>query len=170
MCGAQVMTLPDSVQRVARCLQDAGHPHLPQWLPAAAHTAQEAAEQLCISAGQVAKSVVFRHAESGGHVLVIAAGDRRVDEHKVAALVGTLARADAGFVKARTGFAIGGVSPVAHQSPPITLIDSSLARFDMLWAAAGHPHAVFALTPAQLQSLTQAPVVDVAQAPSANAA
>ena len=80
MCGAEVFALPEGVQRVARYLQDANHPHTPQMLDGAARTSQEAAEQLGIEVGQVAKSVVFRHKPSGGHVLVIAAGDRRVDE------------------------------------------------------------------------------------------
>jgi len=169
MCGAEIFSLPEGVQRVARFLQDAGHPHVPQMLNGAARTSQEAADQLDILVGQVAKSVVFKHKETGGHVLVVAAGDRRVDEKKVAALVGKIGRADAEFVKAQTGFTIGGVSPVAHQHQPITLIDASLARFEVLWAAAGHPHAVFPLTLQQLQTLTQAPVVDIAQisAPSA---
>ena len=165
MCGAEIFSLPEGVQRVARFLQDAGHPHAPQMLDGAARTAQEAADQLGILVGQVAKSVVFKHKDSGRHVLVVAAGDRRVDEKKVAALVGKIGRADADFVKAQTGFSIGGVSPVAHLHAPITLIDSSLARFEVLWAAAGHPHAVFPLTLQQLQALTQAPVVELAQAP-----
>ncbi|MGE8397236.1 MAG: YbaK/EbsC family protein [Comamonas sp.] len=170
MCGAEIFSLPEGVQRVARFLQDAGHAHAPQMLDGAARTAQEAAEQLGIVVGQVAKSVVFKHKESGGHVLVVAAGDRRVDEKKVAALVGKIGRADADFVKSQTGFSIGGVSPVAHLHKPVTLIDSSLSRFEVLWAAAGHPHAVFPLSLQELQSLTQAPVVDVAQAPLVDAA
>ena len=80
-------------------------------------------------------------------MLVITSGDRRVDEKKVEALVGKLGRADAEFVKARTGFSIGGVSPVAHATPPVTLIDRELLRFDEIWAAAGHPHGVFPLRP-----------------------
>lgn len=164
MCGTEVFALPESVQRVARFLQDAGHPHAPQMLDGAARTSQEAADQLGILVGQVAKSVIFKHKESGGHVLVVAAGDRRVDEKKVAALVGKIGRADAEFVKAQTGFSIGGVSPVAHLMAPKVLIDSSLSRFDILWAAAGHPHAVFALTLEQLQNMTHAPVADLAQA------
>lgn len=170
MCGAEIFSLPEGVQRVARFLQDAQHPHAPQMLNGAARTAQEAAEQLGILLGQVAKSVIFRRKLDGAPVLVIAAGDRRVDEKKVAALVGKIGRADADYVKAKTGFSIGGVSPVAHLQKPVTLIDSTLQRFELLWAAAGHPHAVFPITPAQLQSLTQAPVVDVAQAPLADAA
>jgi len=170
MCGAEVFTLPEGVQRVARYLEAAQHPHRPQMLAGAARTSQEAADQLGILVGQVAKSVIFRRKIDGVPVLVVAAGDRRVDEKKVVALVGKIGRADAEFVKAHTGYSIGGVSPVAHLHKPVTLIDSTLQRFDVLWAAAGHPNAVFAMSLAQLQSLTQAPVVDVAQAPLADAA
>jgi prolyl-tRNA editing enzyme YbaK/EbsC (Cys-tRNA(Pro) deacylase) len=93
----------------------------------------------------------------------VTSGDRRVDEQKVAAVVGALGRADAEFVKARTGFSIGGVAPLAHLEAPVTLIDRELFRFDTIWAAAGHPQGVFALSPAQLEALTGAPVADVVQ-------
>ncbi|WP_200843242.1 YbaK/EbsC family protein, partial [Raoultella sp. 18083] len=99
----------------------------------------------------------------------ITSGDRRVDEKKVDALVGKTGRADAEFVKARTGFTIGGVSPVAHATPPVTLIDRDLFRFDEIWAAAGHPNGVFPLRPQDLEALTGAPVVDVVQPPPAAA-
>ena len=99
-------------------------------------------------------------------VLVVTSGDRRVDERKLEALVcldgRRIGRADAAFVKTKTGFSIGGVSPVAHAGNVLTLIDRSLMRFDEVWAAAGHPHAVFKLMPQALQPLTGAPVVDVA--------
>lgn len=170
MCGAEVFAWPESVQRVVRFLQAQQHPHAPQMLDGAARTAQEAADQLGILLGQVAKSVIFKRKLDGVPVLVVAAGDRRVDEKKVAAIVGKIGRADAEYVKAQTGFSIGGVSPVAHLSKPVILIDNSLDRFDVLWAAAGHPHAVFPLSLSQLQGLTQAPVVDIAQAPLADAA
>jgi prolyl-tRNA editing enzyme YbaK/EbsC (Cys-tRNA(Pro) deacylase) len=97
-------------------------------------------------------------------VLVVTSGDRRVDERKVAALVGAVGRADAGFVKAATGFTIGGVAPVGHAAPPVLLIDRELFRFEHIWAAAGHPNGVFRLTPADLTRLTGAPVEDVVQA------
>jgi prolyl-tRNA editing enzyme YbaK/EbsC (Cys-tRNA(Pro) deacylase) len=97
-------------------------------------------------------------------VLVITSGDRRVDAAKVEALVGALGRADAAFVKARTGFSIGGVAPIAQAEPGVTLIDRELLRFDTLWAAAGHPHAVFALSPHDLERLTGAPLADVTEA------
>jgi prolyl-tRNA editing enzyme YbaK/EbsC (Cys-tRNA(Pro) deacylase) len=127
-------------------------------------TSQEAADHLGVAVGQIAKSVIFKRKSDERAVLVIASGDRRVDEKKVAAITGALARADADFVKASTGFSIGGVAPLAHSEPPLTLIDRELLRFDVVWAAAGHPNSVFALHPSQLEALTGgAPVVDVTQ-------
>jgi prolyl-tRNA editing enzyme YbaK/EbsC (Cys-tRNA(Pro) deacylase) len=168
MCGAALKALPEGVQRVARELRDKGHPHAPQMLDDAARTAQEAADALGIVVGQIAKSIIFRRKADDVAVLVITSGDRRVDERKVEALVCTdgarLGRADAVFVKASTGFSIGGVSPLAHLRVPVTLIDADLFRFTEIWAAAGHPNAVFRLAPADLERLTGAPVVDIAQA------
>ncbi len=163
MCGSELHHLPEGVQRVAAFLQQAGHGEGPRMLDGAARTAQEAADQLGILVGQVAKSIIFRRRSDGVAVLVVASGDRRVDEKKVAALVGPVGRADADFVKAQTGFSIGGVSPVAHANKPVTLVDRELQRFDTVWAAAGHPHAVFAATPAALQRLADAPWADVVQ-------
>ncbi|MGZ5182039.1 MAG: YbaK/EbsC family protein [Ramlibacter sp.] len=166
MCGAELSALPEGVQRVARVLQDAGHPHAPVMLDDAARTAQQAADALGIAVGQIAKSIIFRRKSDDAAVLVVASGDRRVDERKVDALVGKTGRADAGFVKARTGYTIGGVAPVGHLQPPVTLIDRELFRFDEIWAAAGHPHGVFRLRPQDLERLTGAPVADVAQDPA----
>ena len=163
MCGAEVKPLPDGVLRVAAALREAGHPHAPVMLDDAARTAQQAADALGIAVGQIAKSIIFRRKHDDAAVLVIASGDRRVDEKKVAALVGKIGRADAEFVKARTGFTIGGVSPVGHATPPVTLIDRELFRFDEIWAAAGHPHGVFRLLPADLVRLTGAAVADIDQ-------
>src|SRR3954468_4537615 len=163
MCGAELTALPDGVQRVARLLQDKGHPHLPQMLDDAARTAQQAADALGIEVGQIAKSIIFRRKSDDAAVLVITSGDRRVDEKKVDAIVGKTGRADADFVKLKTGYSIGGVSPVAHATQPVTLIDRELFRFGEIWAAAGHPHGVFKLKPADLERLTGAPVADVVQ-------
>lgn len=132
-------------------------------LDGAARTAQQAADALGVALGQIAKSIIFRREGDGEAVLVIASGDRRVDEHKVQALVGAIGRADASFVKACTGFSIGGVAPVAHACAPVTLIDRELLRFEVIWAAAGHPHAVFQLHPQDLVALTDAPLADVTQ-------
>ena len=164
MCGSELTALPDGVQRVAAALQEKGHPHAPRMLDNSARTAQEAADALGIAVGQIAKSIIFRLKSDDAAVLVVTSGDRRVDEKKVEAHVGKVGRADADFVKSRTGFSIGGVSPVAHATPPVTLIDQDLLRFDVVWAAAGHPHSVFPLHPGDLQRLTGAPVVDVVQA------
>lgn len=163
MCGAELHTLPEGVQRVARVLQSQGHPHLPVMLDGAARTAQEAADALGIALGQIAKSIIFRRKSDEAPVLVITSGDRRVDEKRVDALVGKTGRADADFVKTRTGFSIGGVSPLGHVQAPVTLIDRELFRFEEIWAAAGHPHAVFKLRPQDLERLTGAPVADVVQ-------
>jgi prolyl-tRNA editing enzyme YbaK/EbsC (Cys-tRNA(Pro) deacylase) len=161
MCGAELHSLPESVQRVARALQDKAHPHSPQMLDDACRTAQQAADALGIGLGQIAKSIVFRRKTDDVAVLVVTSGDKRVDEKKVEALVGKLGRADAEFVKSRTGFSIGGVSPFAHATAVVTLIDRELFRFDDIWAAAGHPHAVVRLRPQDLEGLTGAPVADV---------
>lgn len=152
---------------VSRVLAGLAHPHVPLWLEATARTAQEAADALQVALGQIAKSVVFRRRADERAVLVVTSGDRRVDERKVAAQVGPIGRADADFVKQRTGFSIGGVSPVGHATPPVLLIDADLFRFEVIWAAAGHPKGVFRLTPAELQRLTgDAPVCDVVQSPT----
>lgn len=164
-----VDTLPDAspeasegFRHVRRVLAELAHPHAPRWLEVSARTAQEAADALQVSLGQIAKSVIFRRRADESAVLVVTSGDRRVDERKVAAQVGPIGRADADFVKQRTGFSIGGVSPVGHATPPVILIDADLFRFDVIWAAAGHPKGVFCLTPHELQRLTGgAPVHDV---------
>ncbi|MBP7451201.1 MAG: YbaK/EbsC family protein [Ottowia sp.] len=155
--------LPEGVKRVAAALSAAGHAHAPVMLDDAARTAQQAADALGIAVGQIAKSIIFRRKQDDVAVLVITSGDRRVDEKRVAELVGKIGRADADFVKARTGFTIGGVAPLAHAQPPVTLIDRELYRFDVIWAAAGHPHGVFQLRPGDLERLTGAPVADVVQ-------
>jgi prolyl-tRNA editing enzyme YbaK/EbsC (Cys-tRNA(Pro) deacylase) len=157
---------PEGFVRVSAALRERAHPHAPRWLDVPVRTSQEAADHLGVTVGQIAKSVIFKRLSTNGSderaVLVITSGDKRVDEKKVAALTGPIGRADADFVKAKTGFSIGGVAPLAHTEPPVTLIDRELLRFDVVWAAAGHPNGVFALHPSQLEALTSgAPVVDV---------
>lgn len=158
--------LPEGVLRVTAELARLGHPYAPVMLDDAARTAQQAADALGVDLGQIAKSIVFKRKPDGAAVLVVTSGDRRVDEKKVQALVCAegqkLGRADADFVKASTGFSIGGVSPVAHVQAPVLLVDRELFRFEVIWAAAGHPHGVFRLAPQDLGALTGAPVADVA--------
>jgi prolyl-tRNA editing enzyme YbaK/EbsC (Cys-tRNA(Pro) deacylase) len=168
--ASSALAWPAPVRRVVDTLAQLGHPHTPVMLDDAARTAQQAADALGVALGQIAKSIIFRRKADDVAVLVVTSGDLRVDEKKVQALVctdgGKLGRADAEFVKARTGFSIGGVSPVAHAQPPVTLIDEQLFRFETIWAAAGHPHAVFRLSPAELLALTGAPVCDVTVVPT----
>jgi prolyl-tRNA editing enzyme YbaK/EbsC (Cys-tRNA(Pro) deacylase) len=154
---------PPGLRRVTEHLARIAHPHAPVWLDVAVRTSKEAADALGVQVGQIAKSVVFRRRADGAAVLVVTSGDRRVDEAKVAARLGALGRADADFVKQSTGFSIGGVAPLAHLTPPVTLVDRELFRFDSIWAAAGHPNAVFRMSPDQLVAITQAPVEDVTQ-------
>ncbi|WP_334190423.1 YbaK/EbsC family protein [Noviherbaspirillum sp.] len=156
------MQLPDSAQRVADLLQSIGHDKPVVMLPDTGKTSAEAAAGLGCDIAAIAKSIVFRRLSDDAAVMIVASGANRVDEHKVAAIVGPLGRADAKFVKQRIGYAIGGVCPIGHLEKTVMLIDEDLMRLDSLWAAAGHPHAVFNLTPQQLLNMTGAPLADVA--------
>jgi prolyl-tRNA editing enzyme YbaK/EbsC (Cys-tRNA(Pro) deacylase) len=155
-------SLPDSARRVALLLAERGHPKSIVMLAETGKTSAEAAAGLGCSVAQIAKSILFRRKHDDAPILVIASGVNRVDEKKVAEHVGELARADARFVREKTGYAIGGVCPIGHATKPVTLIDEDLLALESLWAAAGHPHAVFNLTPQELVALTGAPVADVA--------
>ncbi len=120
-------------------------------LTVAARTSQQAADALGVAVGQIAKSLVFRAAASGRAVLVIAAGDLRVSEAKIAHHLGEpIERATPEFVREHSGFAIGGVAPIAHARAMATFVDASLRRFEVVWAAGGTPHCVFPIAPADL--------------------
>ena len=125
-------------------------------------TSAEAAAAIGCSVAEIAKSVVFRAQESNQAVIVVASGDHRVSEEKVALLVGEkLGRANADFVRASTGFVIGGVAPLGHANPVRVLLDADLQRFNTIWAAAGTPFSVFPLSPQDLARITGAPWCDV---------
>src|SRR5271166_6929605 len=129
---------------------------------ASTRTAEEAATAIGCTVAEIAKSLVFR-AASGRPVLVIASGAHPVDEKRIAAAIGEpVGRADADFVRDATGYAIGGVPPVGHKTPPVVLIDETLMDFEAIWAAAGTPNSVFRLTPAELVELTGGRVAAVA--------
>ena len=128
-------------------------------------TAADAAAAIGCTVAQIAKSMIFRAAESDRPVLVITSGSVRVDAHKVASLLGEgVKRASPEFVRDNTGYAIGGVPPVAHRVEPIVLIDENLFNLECLWAAAGTPNAVFRLLPDDLSRLTAGVVADIAEA------
>ena len=125
-------------------------------------TSKEAADAIGCSPAEIAKTIVFRAPADDGAVLVIASGDNRVSEAKIAALLGEdIGRADADFVRATTGYVIGGVSPVGHAKPVRIFLDQDLQRFEIVWAAAGTPYAVFPIAPSALKDLTGVPWSDV---------
>ena len=143
------------VDRVADALKAAGCTAEITWLSESGRTAAEAAAALGIEVGQIASSIIFALPD-GQPLLVVTSGRHRVDTARVAELLGVekLLRADADFVRDATGFAIGGVSPVAHARPITTLVDLALSDYESVWAAAGHPHAVFPTTFGELVALT----------------
>lgn len=154
-----------SVQRVQAALEAHGLAVEVREFPASTRTSAEAAAAIGCAVGQIAKSLVFRARTSDRAVMVIASGANRVDEKAVAARLGEpIGRADAAFVRARTGYAIGGVPPVGHPEPLPTFIDRDLLGYDEIWAAAGTPNAVFRLRPADLAALTGGEVADIRQA------
>ncbi|MFZ6864237.1 YbaK/EbsC family protein [Undibacterium sp. Ji67W] len=154
--------LPDSSLRVAALLSEIGHDQPIVVLPASGKTAAEAAAGLGCSVAEIAKSIVFRRLSDNAAVMVVTSGSNRVDVDKVAAMVGALGKADAQFVREKIGYVIGGVCPIGHVEKSVMLIDQDLLQYPKVWVAAGHPHAVFALTPQQLIAMTNAPVADIA--------
>jgi prolyl-tRNA editing enzyme YbaK/EbsC (Cys-tRNA(Pro) deacylase) len=161
---AEEPTLPRAAQRVADAIAAAGHGGRVRVLSDSARSAAEAAAALGVEQRQIVKSLVFRGSRSGEPILVLVDGDSRVDEELLAAAAGEpVERAQADWVRERTGFAIGGVPPVAHAEPLRTIADSELVGFGELWAAAGTPHAVFPLAGAELVGLTGASLAPVAE-------
>jgi len=150
--------------RTAELLRDAGVDARVVEFDQPTRTSAEAAVAIGCSVAEIAKSIVFRGGDSGRAIVVVASGDNRVSEAKVAASVGEpLLRADAEFVRTATGYAIGGVAPIGHAQPVKLLLDVDLRRFAIVWAAAGTPFSVFPVTPDQLRSLTGADWADVKQ-------
>ncbi|WP_368415269.1 YbaK/EbsC family protein [Falsiroseomonas sp.] len=149
-----------SVERVRAALVAAGHADSIEAFPEGTRSAADAAAAVGCQVAQIAKSIIFRAGE--GAVLVIASGANRVDMGKVAATTGFhLKRADGKWVRDVTGFAIGGVAPLGHLTPPLVLVDEDLLAYDRVWAAAGSPMHVFATTPAELLRISGGTVADV---------
>ena len=149
-----------SVERVRAALAASGHADTITTFPKDTRTAAEAAAAIGCTVAQIAKSIVFRAGAEAA--VVIASGVNRVDPARAAAALGmALDRADAAFVRQRTGFAIGGVSPVGHLNPPLMLIDRDLLALDPVWAAAGAPNTVFRTSAAELVRMTGGTVAEV---------
>ena len=154
--------LKPSAQKVQDALHSLGFTNQVIELPASTRTSAEAAAAINCEVAQIAKSLIFQGRTSGKAVLVIASGANRVNEKRIAALAGEkLEKPDADFVREQTGFVIGGVPPLGHSHPLLTYIDEDILQYAQIWAAAGHPNAVFALTPAELVEMTGGAVVAI---------
>lgn len=126
-------------------------------------TAEEAAAACGCAVGQIVKSLVFRGAQSGKPYLLLVSGSNRVDEQGVAAAIGEpLERPDAAFVREVTGYAIGGVPPLAHATPLAAYMDEDLMQYDVVWAAGGTPRSIFPAAPSELAKVAGARVIRVA--------
>ncbi|HEX9288448.1 MAG TPA: YbaK/EbsC family protein [Anaeromyxobacteraceae bacterium] len=151
-----------SVQRVRDALAAEGLASEVKELAASTRTAQEAAAAVGCGVAQIVKSLVFRGTSSGRAVVALVSGSNRASEALLSEVAGEpVARADADFVRERTGFAIGGVPPLGHLEAVTVVIDRDLMAFPVVWAAAGSPNAVFAVAPADLQRVTGGRVADV---------
>lgn len=148
-----------SLTRVTAALEAAGLDASPVEMPGETRTARQAALEIGCALDQIAKSIVFRAAQSDRVALFITAGGRMVDPARAELVAGEpLEKASADFVRARSGFAIGGVAPLGHLSPPLAFFDPELLRFDTVWPAAGTPRHVFPVDPKILVTLTGASV------------
>ncbi|MFF8393060.1 YbaK/EbsC family protein [Streptomyces sp. NPDC016172] len=131
-------------------------------LESSTRTADDAALSLGCAPAQIVKSLVFRDTTTGEAVIVLASGPKRVNEDTIAALLGSeIGKADAAFVKAATGYSIGGVPPLGHKNGAVMFVDEDLLGFPEVWAAAGTPHAVFKISGAITEILPEHTVVDV---------
>ncbi len=146
-----------SLKRVILALSDAGITTAPLEMQSETRTAQQAADAAGCHVDQIAKSIIFAGRDSGQAVLFITAGGNQVDIAKASRVAGeALGKADATFIRAQTGFAIGGVSPIGHLNPIRTFIDPRLNAFDQIWAAAGTPRHIFPISPTDLIALSNA--------------
>lgn len=154
--------LKESAQQFQKKLLDLGYSNQVVELPSSTRTAKEAAEAIGCDVEQIAKSIVFRLKHTDQALLVVASGKNRINEQRISAYVDDkIKNADANFVREKTGFVIGGVPPLGHKEKVITLIDEDLFQYETIWAAAGHPMAVFQLTPDELVAMTEGRVVSV---------
>jgi prolyl-tRNA editing enzyme YbaK/EbsC (Cys-tRNA(Pro) deacylase) len=156
------MPLSPTAQKVQDALHALGHPFSVIESQTPTKTAQQAADFAGCELGQIVKSLIFKGQESGKGILVLTSGANRVDEALISAYANEpIGRADPDFVRAQTGFAIGGVPPIGHTVQLETYLDEDLLQYPSIWAAAGTPNSVFELTPAALQALTGGKVATV---------
>lgn len=155
-------TLSPSAQKIQDQLKELGYKYTVIEHAESTRTAQEAADRAGCELGQIVKSLIFKGQESGKPILVLTSGANRVDEKRISGYAGEpIGRADADFVRAVTGFAIGGVPPFGHLLIMDTYLDEDFLRYKTIWAAAGTPNAIFELKTEDLQKLTNGKVVQV---------
>jgi len=154
--------LSSSAQKVQDALRDLGFDLTVIEHAESTRTAQEAADRVGVTLGQIVKSLIFKGKVSGKPILVLTSGANRVNEKRIKEYAGEkIERAEANFVREVTSYAIGGIPPIAHVQLMETYLDEDLMQYNVIWAAAGTPNAVFELTPADLQKMTQGKVVGV---------
>jgi Cys-tRNA(Pro) deacylase len=154
--------LSPSAQKVQDALHDLGFDLTVIEHAESTRTAQEAADHVGVTLGQIVKSLIFKGKTSDKPILVLTSGANRVDEKRIKAYAGEkIVRAEPDFVRAVTGYAIGGIPPIAHVQPIETYLDEDLLQYDLIWAAAGTPNAVFELTPSDLQKMTGGQVAKI---------
>jgi Cys-tRNA(Pro) deacylase len=154
--------LSTSAQKIQDTLKTLGFNYEVIESTESSRTAAEAAERVGCGVGQIVKSLIFKGSESGKAILVLTSGANRVDEKLISSYSGEkIQRADPEFVRAVTGFAIGGVPPIGHPNPLDTYIDNDLMGYQEIWAAAGTPNALFKLSPDDLQTMTRGRVIKV---------
>jgi Cys-tRNA(Pro) deacylase len=156
------MSLSPSAQKIQDLLNTLGYHYAVVEHAESTRTAQEAADRAGCELGQIVKSLIFKGNDSGKPVLVLTSGANRVDEKRIHEYAGeSIGRANADFVRAVTGYAIGGVPPVGHIQPMETYIDEDFLQYPTVWAAAGTPNAIFELKTQDLQKMTNGKVVRV---------
>jgi prolyl-tRNA editing enzyme YbaK/EbsC (Cys-tRNA(Pro) deacylase) len=154
--------LKKSAEKVQDALNEFGLELNVVEFPESTRTAQEAADTIGCTVGQIAKSLIFKGKTSQKPILIIASGINRVNEKAIKQHIGEkLEKADADFVLSQTGFVIGGIPPVGHTNPLTTIIDEDLMQYDEIWAAAGTPNAVFRLTPKDLVKIAKGDIISI---------
>jgi prolyl-tRNA editing enzyme YbaK/EbsC (Cys-tRNA(Pro) deacylase) len=154
--------LSPSAQRVQDSLVELGYPFVVIESDSHTRTAQQAADRVGCKLGQIIKSLIFKGLATGKPILVLTSGENRVDEQRISEYSGeTITRADPEFVRSVTGYAIGGIPPIAHNQPMETYIDQDLIQYNSIWGAAGTPNSVFELSPDALKAMTNGKVVKI---------
>jgi len=155
-------TLKNGAKSFQEQLKQLGYANKVKELPDSTRTAKEAAETIGCDVSHIAKSIIFRLVAADKPLLVVASGTNRINEKQIEHYIDNrLQKADADFVRKRTGYVIGGVPPVGHAESIRTFIDADLLQYEAIWAAAGHPKAVFQLRPDELVAMTDGQVVRV---------